>query len=285
MINLTVNLSYRNPDTDLLESNPISGGGGDPLFFDNFESGSDGDLMVSRGFIRTNGTVSNVRAASGSKSVKQSLVFDTAADQLYGFARALDSPLTEGEEFWVRTKFFYPNGWDFGNSGNSGLGGSAPRSKFWRLHTRTAEGANKGYNDLYLWKENDSVTRWNWIKEQIDAWAFSGLDGFAPGRPSAPNTRIIRNSWCPVEYYVKLHSSPAQSCVRVWVNNLLEFEINDLATLSLSTDVADEIQFCTYYNGGAPATQDMWVDDVEIYTSDSPPTNTDLSGNIFIGGD
>ena len=278
-----------NPGTGLYDSSYSpggGGGGGTAAWSDDFESGNNGDFLSTRGFIRTAGEVSTVRAYAGTKSAIHNQTLGSDMDQQYGCARVLPEELVQGDEFWLRTYFFFPTGWDFGNNGDAGLGGSAPRSKFFRLHTKTSGGANKGYNDLYLYNQDSSTQRWNWIKEQIDLWAFDGLDGYAPGRPAAPNANITRNQWVPIEYYIKLHSDPAQARVRVWVDNVLQINITDLATLSLSTDVADEWQFCTYYNGGAPATQSMWTDNWEMYTSRTTgaPGNTDAGGNVFIGG-
>lgn len=254
-----------------------------PLYSSNFDASSVGTTLTSLGFVRTSGIVTNEQLYLGTKSAKHSITFNTDGDQSYGCARTLQTPLAQGDEIWVRAKFFFPTGWDFGNAGNGAFGGTAPRTKFFRLHTRTSGGAHLGYNDLYLWKEDATVTKWQWIYEGVQQWAYSGLDGWAPGRPAAPTTGIVRNGWVNIEYYIKLHATPGQALVRVWVDNVLQVTITDLATLVNATDVADEWQYATYWNGGAPATQSMYTDKWDVYTSANPPTNFDANGFRFIG--
>lgn len=253
-----------------------------PLISESFESPSVGTAISTLGFTRTSGVISTDQASNGSKSAKISITYNTDGDQSYGGARTLDTPLVQGDEIWVQSKFFFPNGWDFGNAGNAGMGGTAPRTKFFRLHTKTNAGTHLGYNDLYLYKWDANQTRWNWIYEGVQQWAFNGLDA-SVSRPQAPYTGISRGQWVKVEYYIKLHATPGSAIVRVWVDNALQVNITDLATLVNSTDKADEVQYCTYWNGGAPATQSSYFDDFKIYTSASRPSNTDLSGNAFIG--
>ena len=70
--------------------------------------------------------------------------------------------------------------------------------------------------------------------------------------------------------------------VRIWKNNELLATITDVPTLSSASSYAQSFFLFTYWNGNAPATQHLYVDDI-IMTSDTP-ANRDSHGNPFIGG-
>lgn len=277
---------FANEETGLFNSDEQ---GGDPVpgtaqWDQGFESyANDTALTTFDSLSDTSGTVSTTQAATGTKSAKHTMTSGSDCALEFGFAKPLTTELVEGDEIWIQGKFFYPTGWDFGNDGNAGLGGAATRTKFFRVQTYDSEDASLGYIDIYLWMEDVNTTKWQMIYEGIQSWAFDGLDGFAPGRPPAPETNIVRNDWITIELYIKLHHTANQSIVRLWEDNVLNFEITDLATMVNASDYANLFRFCTYVNGGAPATQDMFTDDWKIYTSASPPTNTDADDNVYIG--
>lgn len=250
-----------------------------------WESYSDGTALVGIDSLSDSSvgmnSVSTDRSYSGTKSAKHTMTLGDSGELTYGFAKALDTNLTKGQEFWVQAMFYYPAGWDFGNNGDAGIGGTAPRSKFYRLRTFDSGGTPLGYNDIYLWKEDATTTKWQFFYEGNSGVGFSGLDSWAPGRPAAPTTSITRGVWKKVEYYVKLDN--VAGVIRLWEDNILTFEITDLQTLVNATDYASLFRFCTYYNGGMPANQSMYTDDWKIYTSASAPTNLDAENNPFIG--
>jgi hypothetical protein len=255
------------------------------LWTEDFDEVAVGTELTAMGFDNSGAEVSNEQANTGLNSARHDLEGGASSSLSYGCSRDLATHLVQGDEFWIQAKFYYPLDWDFGNAGDASIGGSNERSKFFRLHTETPSGANAGYNDTYLYKKNETDTQWNWIKEGVNEWAFDGAGAENAGRPLPPNkTGITRGQWSTVEYYIKLHSIGDQARVRCWVDGILEFEVDDLATLNDPTHVADRWHFCTYYNGGGPKDQHMYTDDWAVYTSASPPENLDIGGNIFIGG-
>ncbi len=250
---------------------------------EDFEGAANGATLLSLGCFDTSGVVDTAQHFSGAKAAKHTMVAALDNALSYGLGKSLAANLVQGDEFWVQAQFFYPVGWDFGNNNDAGLGGNATRVKHFRLQTFHANNSNAGYNDVYLHKEDSTTTKWQFIYEGVQQWAFN-VYGDLPSRPAAPITGIVRGNWRKIEYYVKLHSDPSQAKVRLWENDSLVFEINDLATLTSATDYASLFRFCTYVNGGAPQTQSMWTDDWKIYTSSSAPTNLDAGGRVFIGG-
>ena len=255
---------------------------------EDFEGGTLGNSISSAGFSDTNGVFDNTHTFSGTKAARHDMTQGSDNALAYGFARTDMPTMHEGDEVWIQGMFYYPAGWDFGNAGDSNLGGSAQRSKFFRWRVYNNADVSLGYNDIYLWKDvsEPNQSRWQFIFENqgTGTWAFNYSSDEAAGRGPAPITGIPLGEWVKVELYIKFHSDPAQARVRMWVNNVLSFQISDMKTLNSSTDYTAEFRYCTYYNGGAPANQSMWTDRWRMCSSvTDTPTNTDAGGNFFIG--
>lgn len=69
--------------------------------------------------------------------------------------------------------------------------------------------------------------------------------------------------------------------VRFWKNGKLIGEFLDRVTLVADDSYSDRFHIFTYWNGGAPQTQHMYIDDV-VLTSDTPSGRDDY-GNAYIG--
>jgi hypothetical protein len=69
--------------------------------------------------------------------------------------------------------------------------------------------------------------------------------------------------------------------VQLWKDGELICEIDDLATLRTPESRADAFLLSTYWNGGAPRTQVMYVDDIVI--TSRTPAGRDAHGNPMIG--
>jgi LysM repeat protein len=67
----------------------------------------------------------------------------------------------------------------------------------------------------------------------------------------------------------------------MWKNGVLIFEDTTSKTLNSSTDVINNAIFMSYWNGGCPKEQTLYIDDVTV-TSDTP-ANQDAQGNRMIG--
>lgn len=176
--------------------------------------------------------------------------------------------LGKGDEIWFRVNTFFPEGfnWDSTSSGNL--------LKFLRVHVQTSSGANSGYNDWYLTPEATSIPH-QFIYEGQQKWFYFG----------DPSDEIQRGRWETYEMYVKLDNIPVDqggtARVRVWKDGRLLSEITGAETLNSSTDTSDRAHLFTYWNGGAPKTQHMYVDDI-VVTSDTP-ANRDANGNPMVG--
>ena len=148
--------------------------------------------------------------------------------------------------------------------------------KFLRFHTASANGANEGYNDWYITGSHpEDSTPFKWIYEGEQRWVDVGNS----------TDRIRRRVWETYEMYVRFDNvsvaDGGMAIIRLWKNGRLIVEINNRKTLSASTTFSDLAYIFTYWNGGSPKTQSMYVDNI-ILTSDRP-IRQDSNGNFFIG--
>ncbi len=207
-------------------------------------------------------------AYSGNRSAKLPVSGGTDAWGSFGGVFMFPSALQRGGEAWFRVRVYWPSGFDYTAPGAGG------RLKFLRLHTQTSGGANIGYDDIYI-NGPGSNPQFQYIYETVDQWV--PLGGAAE--------QIKFNVWETYEFYVKFDTVPVsqggQARVRFWKNGNLVRDISDKVTLSQSTGKIDSALLFTYWNGNAPKTQSLYVDDV-VVTSDTPP-GRDAQGNPFIG--
>jgi hypothetical protein len=187
----------------------------------------------------------------------------------WGGALEHPTPLRAGDEIWFRVRTYFPSGFDYYSYSEGG------RLKFLRIHTvdgHTKE--NQGYNDIYI-DEKGSSTPFRYICECEHKWTPIGTQEYLP--------RFDR--WETYEFYVKLHPVPVsqggQAMIRFWKNGELMAEIRDRKTLKNMDSISQRTLLFTYWNGGAPKTQSMWVDDVVLTTR--RPAAKDQYGNAFVG--
>jgi hypothetical protein len=211
---------------------------------------------------------SNEVVYEGASSARLSILEGQEGWGTWGGVVEFPEKLKTGDEVWYRIRTYYPEGFDY----FSYAGGS--RLKFLRVHTAGASGKHEGYNDILI----DMLRSSN-------AFIF-GFEGENRWKGIGPKKALPAfNTWETYELYIKFHpvakASGGQAVVRFWKNGELLGEITDRKTLVSGSSVATRALLFTYWNGGAPQTQSMWVDDLVI-TSETPATK-DAKGNPFIG--
>lgn len=220
------------------------------------------------GWDATQSTVSTEKAASGSKSCRQTVSKGDTGFGVWGGIITLPTPLTRGGQFWVRLRTFMPVGFNYDSYGEGS------HLKFLRLHTMSPAQSNQGYDDWYINPKGDSSPH-KFIFEGEQVWSYVSDAGTAP----------VLGVWETYEMYVKLDSVPKSKggagLVRFWKNGELIGEFPDRKTLVGSDSYADRFHVFTYWNGGAPQTQQMYIDDL-VLTSDVPSAR-DSAGNPYIG--
>jgi hypothetical protein len=240
-----------------------------PYFNDGFESYSDGSSLSGfKPFDAAGNTTASAEAAHGGKQSAKMEIHpaDKGGFGKWGGVVPLKPELTKGQEVWVRLYVMWPASFQFTAS---------PWMKFLRLHNRTFDGQNGGYNDLYVDKADSTTSVLRTIKEVHDVWAV--YDG-----PKLP-----RDQWERYEMYLFIDDEPVDAGgagrVRIWRDDTLIFDRTDVPTLTESGGSIDSFYLFTYWNNETPPDNYCYVDDLTIATSASPPPNTDAKGNRYIG--
>jgi len=144
--------------------------------------------------------------------------------------------LGKGDKVWIKFKAFLPIGYNYTGD---------PFLKFLRIRTNASGGgANEGYNDIYF-EQIDTANGFYYIKEQDDVPKYS-LNGHHP----------VLGVWETYEYHVAFDNVPAASAgtgrARLWKNDELIIDVDDVPTLNTATSEAAWIYFGSFWNGGAP---------------------------------
>lgn len=241
--------------------------------------GADGGKIASGAFsTASNSSYSTAQAFSGSTSCKLGITKGSDGWGEFGGSYTFPTKLAKGAEVWVQVHLFVPSGFQI--STNTGV------LKFMRVHTASASGGNDGYHDLLI--SNPGAVNWNslvgnWSSSYV--YNYEGFPNLIPVGVTSKND-VVKGAWETYEMYVKFDSvsknAGGSAEVRVWKNNTLLVDKTDQATLVSSTAVADFFYLFTYWNGNAPATQSLYVDDI-VLMSDTP-ANRDAAGHPFIGG-
>lgn len=259
-----------------------------PMLFYNFDGYAPPESLSSDPFNSGANIVSDdTEAFSGSRSAKISF---NAGGTAGGAQKNLDRDYSEGDEIWCRFRAKFETGFLF----NAGAG-----FKFLRFHCEDSDNNHNGYLDWYNASER-------YLGENERAWYYrnEARAGQNTSFGDFTTENADRGNWHTYEMYVKLHSDPLQGMVRMWRDDSLLLELDD-NTIQTPTHRIDRIHLCTFFNpspagesfdittraqvanadaaNGSPQAQSYWVDDLVIHTSDSPPINTDINNNIFIG--
>jgi hypothetical protein len=72
-----------------------------------------------------------------------------------------------------------------------------------------------------------------------------------------------------------------QAEIRFWKNGALMADLTDRITMKTTASYSDQTNLFTYWNGGAPATEAMYVDDL-VLTTDTPSAK-DAAGHPYVG--
>ncbi|PHQ26354.1 hypothetical protein CLH62_01785 [Marinobacter guineae] len=211
----------------------------------------------------------------GSLSAKMTVLEGEAGFGYWGGILNFPENLFKGDEFWASFYMYVPSDFVFYAEGNGAL-------KFLRVRTRAAiPEATAGFNDFQIMDDesfNGAVYRY--IKEGAAArgWRYMGTQ-------ENKDFLLPRDKWFKVEIGVSFDSVPKSegglAHFRLWIDDNLVWNGEDVQTLTNSPDWADSLFFFTYWNGKAPRTQSLYIDNI-IMTSDRP-SNYDSEGHPYIG--
>ena len=244
----------------------------------NFDSSAVG---AACGWDAAGGSVVSAdQSYTGKNSCKLTITSGATAFGMWGGVIAHPTPVRQGEQLWMRVHTFMPVGFDYNSNGEGN------HLKFLRYHTATTAGKNGGYDDIYI-NPRGSENPFQFIYEGEQVWDLIGTaSGTLVGNLMGTTKEIIQlGSWETYEYWVKFDTVPVknggQAEVRFWKNGALMADLTDRITLGNASLIVDQTNLFTYWNGGAPATQSMYVDDL-LLTTDTPSAE-DAAGHPYIG--
>jgi hypothetical protein len=206
---------------------------------------------------------STERSFDGGMSARMTIDSGATGYGTWGGILGFPSQLTEGSDFWLQLYVYIPEDFVVLTPGNGSL-------KFLRVHTSTEQGGNGGYNDIQFRDDGRTDASFRMLKEGQAKWFYFGS-------PSS----FAKGAWQRVTVHLKLsatlRSAGGNARVRVWQNGRLLTDEGEMQTLSRSTDRADALYLFTYWNGGAPRTQSLWVDKIQM-ANFQPAWASDLQG-------
>lgn len=165
--------------------------------------------------------------------------------------------VTNEQEIWARGYYYFSSPWSFA---------AKPVSKILRIHIANSLGNHVGYHSVLAGGDIGTlghILPSNEVSEaRLDTGVLFDID-----------------EWQCIEIYLKL--SPNNPITRIWKNGILIYENIKRPTLKSTTDYADFSYILSYWNGGAPQNQIMYVDDFIITTT--KPSKFDSKKNSMIG--
>jgi hypothetical protein len=228
----------------------------------------------------TGSTVSSGQAYSPKNSCQLTVSAGDTAFGSWGGVITHPSNVTRGGQLWFRVRTYMPANFNY----NSNSGGN--RLKFFRFHTMSTSNANEGYDDIYI-NPKGSAEPFQFIYEGEQVWDLIGtLNGtLTAALTGSKSENIMLGQWETYEYWVKFDTvsvqEGGQAEVRFWKNGALLADLTDRITLATSDGYSNQTNLFTYWNGGAPQTQSMYVDDL-VLTTDTPAAK-DAAGHPYIG--
>lgn len=206
----------------------------------------------------------NSQVSEGANSAKLSI--DQGATAYGRWGGVIGFPeLVKGNEIWVSLDIYVPS--DFDTSTNTGV------LKFLRLRQKNGDGSHTGYLDMLI----DNVQgAFRILKEgpNVPHLSFG----------TRPDDSLKRDRWVNVEMYAYLDEVSVADGGKAFVRYYIDgkrYDFTTIRTIDNSEVSVYGLYLFTYWNGGAPKNQSLYVDNI-IITSDRPAV-IDTLGDPVIG--
>lgn len=175
-----------------------------------------------------------------------------------------------GEEIRIRFRVFFPENYKFESCKSLGLPGcEVPETnnsiKFIGINFNVY---NQGRHWFNIYHDNSSSDYF---------WVYEGNHS---GFTKIQQDPIVKGRWETFEYYTKFSTTSQPSNVRVYKNGKLIHESSS-NTINTTDMYMTSLYLLEYWNGGAPADQSVYFD--EIIITNKTPKNTDEYGNPYLG--
>ncbi|WP_019531046.1 heparin lyase I family protein [Dasania marina] len=169
------------------------------------------------------------------------------------------SPVTASQELWYQMYIYIPDSFTIDTDQGS--------LKTIRFMSQKSDGSGSGALDIQM-ADEDSPNVFRMIREYA-----SSAGWFTFGE----RHQFKKNQWHKITTYLyadhKTASEGGRSEVKVWLDNALVTHEREIKTLAFDGSYFNSLYLFTYWNGLAPKTQHLWVDEIQI-TNEKP--NWDL---------
>ena len=248
------------------------------FLYKDFASESLGSNMSALPeFDTTTAVISDEQSYSGGKSTKHTITAGDDGFGDFGYRLTTESTpkLVKGDEIWFRQAMFFPTGWDM--TTNTG------RLKCFRWILNKSDNTFDGDIDVQI-KTNKT-----------------GMSGYIESHPNPayhqwyefPDAAILLNAWQLWEVHIVLDDVPVDEGgsgrVDLWLDGNHVGSLTAMSTLQLPDNYLNFMYLFTYWNGNAPQTQSMYIDNVTVAVKqsgvrdDSQYLTTDSEGRSYIG--
>ncbi|WP_019530657.1 hypothetical protein [Dasania marina] len=180
---------------------------------------------------------------------------------------------TVGHRIWVDFYMYVPAGFDFTTNTGS--------LKFLRFRSKDLDGTQRGALDLQI-KPLGSATQFRMMREWQEALGgpvpVGGWEYF--GASDVIQTDVFQRYSCEIVLDHNLQADGGSSRVKFWIDGNLIVESYLWNTLlNPDASIFDFLLF-TYWNGGAPANQSLWVDDMKIASGEVSSAPAWFGGSV-----
>lgn len=212
-------------------------------------------------------TYQSLVVTEGTVAAKLSIEEGKKAFGSWGGIINFPDKLVKDDEIWLRASIYIPADFSFETDTGS--------LKFIRLRQKKADGSHTGYLDNLIAMESKDYVLTLLKEGQNKLFRFGNR-----GQQDLP-----RGEWFDFEVYAYLDDIPTsqggRAIVRAWLGNELLTENTSVQTITDATTEMLSAYFFTYWNGGAPKSQHLFMDNIII--TNEKPNNRDKFGNPTIG--
>jgi hypothetical protein len=255
------------PESELPIGPPPASGSGFNIFRD-FNSGTVGTAAnrTADGFddVAGDSLYTTEQVYEGSQACKLSIASGATGWGKWGGAILFPEIVEKGRDLWIDLHVRMPASFIIETPGNGSL-------KYLRVRQRTAAGALTGYFDLQFQDDDKTISEFRMLKEGQAVWQNFGTNGV-----------FTREVWHRHTLHMHLDdvlpASGGTSRIRFWQNGALQVDSATIKTILNPTDYADGLYLFTYWNGGAPQDQSLYVDQIRVSTDTVPSWATGLAG-------
>lgn len=237
----------------------------------NFNNGPNGSVAMGSDAFDGDAKrsyYSNVQAREGAYSAELNIQSGKTAFGSWGGVINFPKQLARGDEMWISLEMYIPSSFKIATNTGS--------LKFMRLRQKNADGSHTGYLDNLIRMPDQTSGVFTLLKEgqhKLFHYGERGVDD------------LPYDKWFRYEMYVKFDNVPkdrgGSANVKAWLNDKLITDEDRAMTITNSGVTVNGLYLFTYWNGGAPKDQKLYVDNIIMTTK--KPLKKDNKGNLMIG--